>query len=79
MWKEICVSDNVCSDINLHIHGLRWRTCSGECLVHLLPFRCPQNFPLLFSLLFSLFSLDFFIPPPSSFWKYLEQYFRKVL
>jgi len=30
LWKGICVSDNVCSDIHLHIHGLRWRIRSGE-------------------------------------------------
>jgi len=28
--KGICVSDNVCLDIHLHIHGLLWRICSGE-------------------------------------------------
>lgn len=30
LWKGICVSDNICSDIHLNIHVLRWRMCSGE-------------------------------------------------
>lgn len=78
LWKGICVSDNVCSDTHLHIHGLRWRICSGERLVHLLPFLCPQNFPLLFSLLFSHFSLDFLFPLLPHFgsaWKSISEKF----
>lgn len=30
LQKRICVSDNICSDIHLHKHGLRWRIWSGQ-------------------------------------------------
>lgn len=81
--KGICVSDNVCSDIHLHILGLRWRICSGEWLVHLLPFLCPQNFPPLFSfLLFSLFILHFLFPFPPHFrstWNNISEKFYNTM